>query len=154
MKVPGLSFLILPVPNRRKTSSKLNKYYAIVLIAILAFAALVVPYPAEEVPEWKILYIDQNYLPGANRKIYQSVGNVFFDDKSDIEAMTDKNGFVTFPTYYLWASALERIAAAPAAWLGWDTATHVGVSVTGDCNASVTWTVGKSEKPDKLVCPK
>ncbi len=135
------------------TSSKLNKYYAFVLIAILAVAALVIPYPAEEVPEWKVLYIDEHYLPGGGKKLAQSTDNAFFGHKSEVEAVTDKNGFVTFGPVFVWAGVLERMLAWPAGWLGWDTKTHVSVFVSDTCSARVTWTVGEGAKPDKLVCP-
>lgn len=137
----------------KTTAPQLKKYYAVTLLAILLLLAAIVPYPAEEVPEWKVLYIDEHYLPGANRKIVQSVNNDYFNHKSEVEAVTDKNGFVTFSPVYVWGGALERIAIAPAGWLGWDTGTRVSVSASDTCTTSISWTVGEGEKPDKLVCP-
>lgn len=144
-----------PVPDRMKIADQIRKYYAVTILVMLGVAALVIPYPAEEVPEWKVLFIDENYLPGGNRSISQSVDNVYFDHKSEVSTSTDKNGFVIFPAVYFWEGAGMRMLALPARLIGWDTATHVNISVSEPaCTASITWTVGTGSKPDKLVCPK
>lgn len=143
-----------PVPDRMKIADQLRNYYAVTILVIIGLTALVVPYPAEEVPAWKVLFIDENYLPGGNRTLTQSVDNDYFGNKSEVTAVTDKNGFVTFPTVYFWEGAGARMLALPARMIGWDTSTHVSVSVSEPgCTASVTWTVGTGSKPDKLVCP-
>lgn len=138
-----------------KIADQLRKYYAVTILVMVGLAALVIPYPAEEIPEWKVLFIDENYLPGGNRTLTQSVDNAYFDHRSEVTAATDKNGFVTFPAVYFWEGAGARMLALPARLLGWDTGTRVNVSVTEQrCSVSITWTVGTAPKPDKLVCPK
>lgn len=125
------------------------------MLMIVALAALVIPFPSEEIPEWKVLYIDENYLPGGDVEIFQAVENRYSERRSEYGMKTDKNGFVIFPAVYFWKSAGARMLAAAAHLFGRDTATTVSVSVRGPgCEASVSWTVGSGSRPDKLVCPR
>lgn len=131
----------------------LSKYYAVTILAICVIAAAVVPYPAEEVPEWKLLVIDENYLPGGGRTVIQKVDNPYFGHSAEYTASTDKNGFVTFSKRYMWAGASRRLIAMGASALGWDTATSVAITVESPaCAGSVQWKSGAA-LPDKLVCP-
>lgn len=143
-----------PSPSLMKFTSYLTKYYAVTIVVILLIAAVTVPYPAEEVPEWKILLIDENYLPGGGRTLVQKVENSYFGHSAEYKAVTDKNGFATLPARYMWAGFTRRTLSRVAAPLGWDTATKVSVSPeSGTCpSGPVKWSPGANEMPDKLVC--
>lgn len=136
-----------------KFTGYLTRHYAVTILAILIIAAVVVPYPAVEVPEWKVLVIDENYLPGGGRTITQKVENSFFGHGVQYTASTDKNGFVTFPERYMWAGASRRFLAGVASVLGWDTATSVTITADSpNCAGEIAWKEGEP-RPDKLVCP-
>ncbi len=137
-----------------KFTAYLTQYYVVTIAVIVLIAAVTVPYPAEEVPEWKILLIDENYLPGGNRPLLQKIENPYFGYTAEYNVPTDKNGFATFPARVMWAGLARRAVSKIASPLGWDTATKVEVSpVTGTCpQGAVVWKTGDPKMPDKLVC--
>ncbi|HUF04682.1 MAG TPA: hypothetical protein VMM38_10970 [Aridibacter sp.] len=136
-----------------KFTAYLTKHYAVTILAILLIASVVIPYPAEEVPEWKLLVIDENYLPGGGRTVVQKVDNPYFGHSAGYTASTDKNGFVTFPRRYMWAGASRRLLAVAASAMGWETLTSVSITADSpNCSGSVQWKSGTA-LPDKLVCP-
>jgi hypothetical protein len=131
------------------------------LISILVFAfllAAIFPYPAKEVPQWKILLIDENYLPGGSRTVVQTIDNGYFRHHTEYKGETDKNGFVTFPERYIWAGIIHRFGKVGASLLGWDTETKTTIRTETGCErGSIEWDTGKMAidvaPPDKLVCP-
>ena len=119
---------------------------------------LIIPFPTESVPEWKILVIDQNYLPGAEMNVEQRVENIYFADISVYQETTDKNGFATFPKRFLWASLVSRSMSLFADLFGKDSQTFVSITASDQrCpGGEIVWlSVEDREKPlpDKLVCP-
>jgi hypothetical protein len=148
----------LPPLMEMKFTAYLTRHYLITILLILLLFVAVFPYPVEEVPRWKILLIDENYLPGGGRMIVQTVDNGFFRHHTEYKAETDKNGFVTFPERYIWAGVIHRFGKVGASLLGWDTATKVTIRTETGCErGSVEWDTGKPAidvgPPDKLVCP-
>lgn len=133
----------------------LTKHYVITILVLGFVLAVVIPYPVEEVPPWKILMIDENYLPGGGRTIVQTIDNGYFRHHTVYEAQADKNGFVTFQARHIWAGAVHRLGEVGASLLGWDTSTRVTITAKGaGCTeGKIVWTRGEGSRPDKLVCP-
>lgn len=133
------------------------QYFLTILVIVFIFL-LLIPFPTQAVPRWKVLLIDENYLPGAKRTLVQTIDNGYFRHHTEYKADTDKNGFVTFPERYIWAGAIHRIGELGAMVLGWDTTTKVTIKAESGCDrGEITWDSGKSAlsaaSPDKLVCP-
>ena len=106
-------------------------------------------------PRWKVLVIDENFLPGKDVPLEQQLGNPYFGSQTVYSASTDKNGFAVFPARYRWAGIVRRVFAGFWTLFGYETGTSVRISVAGErCRGAViTWNTGKgSELPDKLVC--
>ncbi|REJ75231.1 MAG: hypothetical protein DWQ47_07020 [Acidobacteria bacterium] len=137
-----------------KFTEYLTSYYAITILLIVVITAVIVPYPTEDVPEWKIVVIDENFLPGGARPVVQKVENPYFGDSTSYSESTDKNGFVTFPSRYRWSGIARRLTASAATLLGWNTATTATITAESpSCSGIVTWTTGQDSQPERLVCP-
>jgi hypothetical protein len=141
-----------------KFTNFLTKQYLISIFVLVVLTILIIPFPTKSVPEWKILVIDENYLPGANMNVEQKVESLYFGDISIYKATTDKNGFVTFPKRYLWASAASRFMSVFANLFGTDTRTFAQITASeGKCSGGIIgWQSGTDDGeplPDKLVCP-
>lgn len=138
-------------PSEMAFTTHLTKYYVITIFAIVIIAALVIPYPTEVVPKWKLVMIDENFLPAGNRLVAQEIDGSYYNHKTKREAMTDKNGFVTFSPDYLWAGVAQRFAGAISGALGSDVGFTATVSAPG-CEGTATWKKADEALPERLVC--
>ena len=134
----------------------LTAHYLITILALVLLVFLIVPFPTREVPAWKVLLIDENYLPGGNRTLVQRIDNGYFRHHTEYKAETDKNGFASFPERVIWAGTIHRLGAFGAAILGYETTTKVTIKTESGCEqGAINWNSGDGTGalPDKLVCP-
>jgi len=90
----------------------MSRRLAIILIVL---AVLLIPFPTKTIPTWKIRIVDTIGSPCKDREVETSwghytidvLGNAYHHDSQN----TDAEGYVEFPTRYIWVPLLWRLIA-------------------------------------------
>ncbi len=88
-------------------------------LKIIVFLALLLPFPTVLVNEWKLQVVNEINNPLPNVKVENRWTNYDHPFSSGFEARrSDQDGFVTFPTRYVWGNVISRVAFSMLAELG------------------------------------
>lgn len=138
----------------------LKSRWGVLLWLSVAVASLLYPFKTTSVPAWTLRVVDENEKPYAGLTVRQSWKNYTLDHEAGEhieDAVTDDNGYVTFPERTLSFSLLGRIirtlfaAAMTIAHGGFGTRADVFVG-RENFFRSVRYEPGKP-LPDKLIIP-
>jgi hypothetical protein len=83
-----------------------RRYTALLLLAV----SLLVPYPTQVVPEWRIRVVDLNGAPVFREPVMEIWQHYSLESVShEEERLTDGDGYVIFPERTIWRPLLARV---------------------------------------------
>lgn len=81
------------------------------LVIVMVIVLLLIPFPTEMVPEWKLRVVDREGNALAGVQIEEAWTNYSYFGQHAYELRrSDKSGEVIFPRRMLWAGAIQRVS--------------------------------------------